>query len=229
VLTVTLVQPSPAASAERLAYLRATRDAFHLALFNHFEGVDWLGVQVLKTPMDLMVYQEIIVQRKPDLIIECGSFKGGSALFMAHICDLVDHGRIVSVDVVVPPDVKDLPWHPRITWYTGDSVSKGIIEAMQGERYEAESCMVILDSNHSRGHVLRELKAYAPMVTLGDYLVVEDTNVNGHPVLPEHGPGPWEAVGKFLEDNSDQFRIDVAREKFLVSFNPGGFLVRVAN
>lgn len=219
---------SPAETAARLAYLRATRDAFHGVLYDHFLGVDWLGVQILKTPMDLMVYQEIIVQRKPDLIIECGSYKGGSGLFLASICDLVDHGRVVSCDVALPAGVDALPKHPRIAWLTGDSVSKGILEVMQGERYEAESCMVILDSNHSRGHVLRELRAYSDFVTPGDYLIVEDTNVNGHPVYPDHGPGPWEAVGKFLEEHSDQFRIDVAREKFLISFNPGGYLVRVA-
>ena len=79
----------------------------------------------------------------------------------------------------------------------------------------------------SRGHVLRELRAYAPLVSVGQYLVVEDTNIGGHPVFVEHGPGPWEAVGTFLAEQ-DAFVIDVAREKFLVSFNPGGYLERVA-
>jgi cephalosporin hydroxylase len=87
--------------------------------------------------------------------------------------------------------------------------------------------MVILDSNHKRGHVLRQLHSYSSFVTLGQYLIVEDTNTNGHPVMPEHGPGPWEAVERFLRDQ-DAFRIDVSREHFLFSFNPGGYLLRVA-
>lgn len=203
--------------------VRAVRDAFHQLLYNHFLGVTWQGVVALKSPMDLWVYQEILFERRPELIIETGSFRGGSALFLAHMCDLMDHGQVVSVDI----EPAGRPEHPRITWITGDSVSHASLRAIQSLRDSVRSAMVILDSNHSRGHVLRELKAYAPMVSLGDYLIVEDTNVNGHPVLPEHGPGPWEAVGKFLEGRDD-FRIDVEREKFLISFNPGGYLKRVA-
>src|SRR5437868_4592774 len=96
-------------------------DDFHKALYNHFLGVEWMGVQALKTPMDLMVYQEILFERRPELIIETGSYKGGSALFLACMCDILDHGQVVSVDV---EPAGDLPEHPRITWLTGDSVSK---------------------------------------------------------------------------------------------------------
>ena len=69
--------------------------------------------------------------------------------------------------------------------------------------------------------MLDELRAYSPLVSPGSYLIVEDTNVNGHPALPEHGPGPMEAVEEFLE-------VDVAREKFFLTFNPRGFLRRRA-
>ena len=86
--------------------------------------------------------------------------------------------------------------------------------------------MVDLDSNHSKQHVLEEMRAYAPMITIGNYLIVEDTNINGHPVLPEFGPGPMEAVEEFLKENHD-FVPDPSREKFLVTFNPGGYLRKV--
>ena len=85
--------------------------------------------------------------------------------------------------------------------------------------------MVVLDSNHSRDHVLRELEVYGPLVTPGCYLVVEDTNVNGHPVLPDHGPGPMEAVEEFLA-TTDDFEVDRGRENRLLSFNPSGYLRR---
>ena len=87
--------------------------------------------------------------------------------------------------------------------------------------------MVVLDSDHSKAHVRRELDRYREFVTVGSYLVVEDTNVNGHPVMPEHGPGPFEAVQEFLPEHPE-FQIDHAREKFLLTYFPGGYLKRIA-
>ena len=87
--------------------------------------------------------------------------------------------------------------------------------------------MVSLDSNHSKAHVLAELKTYAGLVSVGSYLVVEDTNINGHPVYPEFGPGPMEALNEFLPGHKN-FVIDKEREKFFVSFNPSGYLKKVS-
>ena len=163
------------------------------------------------------MYQEIIHEVRPDVIIECGSYKGGSALFLASMCDLVNNGRVISVDV--------MPWfrpkHRRISYILGSSTDPAIVESIRGEI--DGSVMAILDSAHDKGHVLDEMRAYAPMVT--SYLIVEDTNVNGHPIAPDFGPGPMEAVEQFLAEN-DEFERDDSREKFLLSFNPGGWLRR---
>jgi cephalosporin hydroxylase len=86
---------------------------------------------------------------------------------------------------------------------------------------------VLLDSDHAEAHVRQELEAYHPLVTAGSYLVVEDTNLNGHPVEPEHGPGPWEAMQAFLSAHT-QFAHDTEMDKFLVSFNPKSFLKRLS-
>jgi cephalosporin hydroxylase len=86
--------------------------------------------------------------------------------------------------------------------------------------------MVVLDSDHSRDHVLNELKAYSPLVTKGNYLIVEDTNLNGHPVHPSIGPGPMEAVTDFLRYN-DEYQIDKERERFYITFNPNGYLKKI--
>lgn len=183
----------------------------------------WRGVPVAKIPFDLWTYQEIICETRPDLIIECGTSYGGSAYFFASICDLLNHGRVVTIDVETLPN---RPEHPRITYLRGSSTDDKIVEQVKAMARSCQSVMVILDSDHSEDHVTKELKIYNSLVTKGNYLVVEDSNLNGHPVWPMHGPGPMEALEKFLKGNS-QFQVDKARERHLVTFNPMGYLKRV--
>jgi cephalosporin hydroxylase len=86
--------------------------------------------------------------------------------------------------------------------------------------------MVVLDSDHHKDHVLEELRLYSPLVSVGQYLIVEDTHFNGHPILKNFGPGPWEAVEEFLRERPD-FAVDSSREKYGMTFNPHGYLRRV--
>jgi cephalosporin hydroxylase len=183
----------------------------------------WLGVPIQKCPLDLWVYQEILWEVRPDLIVETGTYQGGSALFLASMCDLLGHGSVVTIDLH-PREGR--PAHERITYLSGSSVEPGVVERVRAMAKPAERVLVLLDSDHSQGHVAAELRAYAPLVTPGSYLIVEDTNVNGHPVLPDFGPGPLEAVRDFLASTPD-FVVDRAREKLLMGFNPGGWLRRV--
>jgi cephalosporin hydroxylase len=182
----------------------------------------WLGVTVRKCALDLWTYQEILFETRPDLIVETGTYLGGSALYLASICDLLGHGKVVTIDISAPPG---RPRHRRITYLQGSSVDPDVVGRIEQRARRAKRVMVILDSNHSRDHVLQELEAFGPLVTPGCYLVVEDTNVNGHPVLPDHGPGPMEAVESFLA-RTDAFEVDRSREKRLLTFNPSGYLRR---
>jgi cephalosporin hydroxylase len=184
----------------------------------------WRGVMVAKCPLDLWVYQEILHERRPDVIVETGTFLGGSAYFMASICDLLDSGRVITIDVKDRRPER-LPQHPRIEYRTGSSVEPEVVTGVRESIGAGERVMVVLDSNHHHHHVIAELRAYAPLVTEGDYLIVEDTNVNGHPIRPDHGPGPMEAVDDFLAE-CEEFEIDPAREKFYMTFNPRGYLRR---
>lgn len=187
-----------------------------------WEQTTWLGVPVLKAPTDLWIYQEIVAEQRPDVIIESGTYRGGSALFLACVCELIGQGLVVSVDLVPYPP---LPVHPRITYVQGSSIEASTLERVRSLVPQGGRCLVILDSDHSRDHVLRELRAYAPFVGVGEYLIVEDTNVNGNPVLPDFGPGPMEAVEQFLAEEPT-FGPDVGREKFGLTFNPRGYLRR---
>ncbi len=200
---------------------------FHRLYYDNYprtwENTYFLGVPTLKCPLDLWVYQEMLWELRPDLIVECGTASGGSALYLATLLDLVGTGRVVTVDIEERPG---RPSHDRVEYVAGSSTDPAVTELVASRARGAGRVMVILDSDHSCAHVEQELDLYSPLVTVGSYLVVEDTNVNGHPVSPGFGPGPWEAVSAFL-DRTDDFVVDESREKFFLTFNPRGFLRRV--
>jgi cephalosporin hydroxylase len=208
---------------------KAIVDAFHRLYYDGPEGqgrvhhrTTWMGVPCLKCPMDLWAYQEILAEVRPDLVVETGTHLGGSALFLAHMLDLLGAGEVVTIDVLGRPG---RPVHPRIRYVTGSSADGALVDGLLRAR-PPEKRLVILDSDHSKAHVGRELALFAPFVSVGSYLIVEDSNVNGHPVLPDFGPGPSEAVEEFLATRGE-FVADVSREKFLMTFNPGGYLKRI--
>ncbi len=180
----------------------------------------WMGIPVLKCPLDLWIYQEIIFRVKPDLIIETGTYKGGTAHFFASMCELIGTGEVVTVDIEAYPN---RPIHPRITYLHGSSTDPKIIQQVKQKAASVPSVLVVLDSDHSMAHVRKEMELYAPMVSKGSYLIVEDTNINGNPVLPESGPGPNEAIADYLRSHPE-FTIDRSMEKLLMTFNPGGYL-----
>ncbi|MHC4250716.1 MAG: CmcI family methyltransferase [Planctomycetota bacterium] len=180
----------------------------------------WLGVPVQKCPLDLWIYQEIMAELRPDLVIETGTADGGSALFLASVCDAIGTGRVLTVDIKESPLRKE---HDRVEYLVGSSVSGEVVARAREAAAGAKCVVVILDSDHRKPHVLEELRLYAPLVTSGSYMIVEDTNLNGHPVHPGHGPGPMEAVEEFLGGSPD-FERDPSREKFMLTFNPKGYL-----
>jgi cephalosporin hydroxylase len=200
---------------------------FHHRYYNDrattWGNTKWLGVGLSKCPLDLWVYQELLTEIRPALVVETGTFDGGSALFFASCLDLLGDGRVITIDVAPRAG---RPQHDRITYLTGSSTDPAILEAVRSAAEGASPVLVVLDSDHAYEHVLAELHAYSPLVTPDSYLVVEDTNVNGHPVLRDFGPGPYEAVDAFLSSGGP-FARDLSREKFRLTFNPGGWLRRL--
>jgi cephalosporin hydroxylase len=185
-------------------------------------NTQWLGVKTLRCPLDLWLYQEIIFETRPDVIVETGTAHGGGALFLASICDLVKNGQVISIDIT---QASPRPQHPRLSYLTGSSVASIIVKEVHQRAANAKQTLVILDSDHSKEHVVAEMKAYAPIIRPNGYMIVEDTIVNGHPIRPEFGPGPMEAVEEFLKSNAGWI-IDRTKEKFLLSFNRNGYLKR---
>ena len=214
----------------------AATEAFHRVYYDSWAGgrkdgrernrgtiaLSWFGYRTLKCPLDMWTYQEILVETRPDLVVESGTHLGGSAYFLASILDLLGNGRVVTIDITA---AKGRPVHPRITYLLGSSTDPAVL-AEVGRLAAGKRTMVILDSDHTQPHVTAELAAYRDIVSVGNYLIVEDTNINGHPVLPEHGPGPMEALDGFLA-TTDDFVVDADRERFMMTLNPRGFLRRV--
>jgi cephalosporin hydroxylase len=186
-------------------------------------NVKWLGVRIAKAPMDLWVYQELIVETKPDVVLELGTLEGGSALFFATVLDAIGHGRVISVDV--QRFNAKWPMHPRIFYISADSNSDQA-EAWVREEVKGKSVLVSADSDHHRDHVAGELRRYHDLVKPGGYLVVEDTNLNV--TTDQIGyPGPGEAVTAFLAEHPE-FEVVSHAERYGVTLNPSGFLRRKA-
>ena len=190
-----------------------------------FGATSWLGVPIWKEPADLWTYQHIMVETRPDLIVETGTLFGGSALYLASLCDLVGRGNVITVDIEAPATRP--PEHPRIRYLTGSSIAPDIVEQVSKAAETAEAVLVILDSDHRYSHVIEEMRIYGRFVTPGSYLVVEDTMFD-FTASTEFGPGPAAAVAEYLARDGD-FEVDRARERYLVTQNPGGYLRRRDN
>lgn len=186
----------------------------------------WMGVPCFQTPLDMWVIQEIMFETNPTLFIETGSAYGGSAMFFASVFDQIGEGQVISIDT--QEGMKPMVSHPRVTFFKGMSTDPDILD-MVGEVINSnqhKKVMVLLDSDHSKENVLAELRAYNKFVTPGCYLLVHDTLLGGHPYTDQPLGNPHEAVKIFLEENK-QFHPDKSKEKFYMTFMPGGFLFKM--
>jgi cephalosporin hydroxylase len=181
----------------------------HSLIFCPNANLTWLGVKIEKTPLDAFIFQEIIAEKRPDTIIECGTNFGGSAYFFATLFDLLKiDGKIITIDNVE----RTRPQHPKIEYVLSNCLLTDI--------KPVGKTMVILDCNHEADHVYQELIKFSPLVTSGQYLVVEDTD---YPI--SRGRGPKRAVKQFLMDDNS-FENDTTREKLCLSSNLGGWLLK---
>jgi cephalosporin hydroxylase len=184
----------------------------------------YFGVRAYKNPLDAWIYQEIVTTHRPDVIVEIGNRYGGGTLYLAHLCELLGHGHVVGVDVR-HHDVADVVRrHPRVTLLEGDAIAR--FDDVRTRCEDAQRLMIIEDSSHTYDNTLAILRTYSPLLRAGDHFVVEDT-ICHHGLDVGPSPGPYEAVATFLAENPD-FTADRNRERFLVTWNPMGFLTRVA-
>lgn len=197
----------------------------------------WMGVPIIQMPADILATQEVIWATRPDVIIETGVARGGSVLFMASLLELMGKGQVIGVDIDIRAHNRDtIENHPmarRVTLIEGGSTAPETLAAIRAQIPEGARVMVILDSDHSRDHVLAECRAYAPLVTEGCYMVVADTMI-GHvdesdaprkrSKLWFKGNEPLTALRMFLSENAS-FEVDeVLNGKLVLSSSPGGYI-----
>lgn len=192
--------------------------------------LNWRGDTMLKNPCDLWMIVELFQRVRPSVVIETGTHRGGSASFYADMLRLLQiPATVITVDLnpkwSFDPRSKNIV---SVIGYSSDAkVQAQVAAAVRGALDKHPGAVLaLLDSSHDEANVLQELEFVAPFITVGSYLIVEDTNVNGHPSSPEHGPGPWEAVERFLAARGD-FVADRECERFLLTFFPRGWLKRV--
>lgn len=217
----------------------------------HFE---WMGRPIIQYPQDIVAMQEIIWRTQPDLIIETGIAHGGSLIFMASMLELnalcggPANASILGIDIDIRSHNRSaIEAHPmarRIEMIEGSSISEEVIARVRETARGKKRVLVSLDSNHTHDHVLRELRAYAPLVTVGSYCVVFDTVIEDMPadMFPDRpwrvGDNPKTAVHAYLEetkaastgssDRECRFEVDGQVDaKLLITVAPGGFLKRV--
>lgn len=191
---------------------------------NNFDDVRWLGVPVWQDVLDLWIVQEALSELRPALLIECGTNRGGSALFYANLFDLMDHGRVITIDIERLHNLD----HPRVEFIHGSSTAAEVFEHVRAAAAETDGAvMVILDSDHSEHHVSKELELYAPLVTPGSFLHVQDGIIDELPVMRVDRPGPLPAIKRFLAAHREFVWERERSERFLITHHPMGWLRRL--
>ncbi|QTA80407.1 Cephalosporin hydroxylase family protein [Desulfonema limicola] len=193
-----------------------------------FDQVKWMGVPVWKNVLDAWIYQEIIYEVQPDVIVEIGSRYGGSTKYFANLLDILDKGMVISID----PYREDYNFtHKRVKVLTGKSSDLDILAEVEDLCCD-KGVFVIQDGDHSKTQALEDLENYSKFVSIGSYFIMEDGIVDlfhdGDGLgFKKDNPGPLEAVEDFLSRNPN-FAVDSTRERYLLTYNPKGFLKRIS-
>lgn len=197
----------------------------------------WMGLPIIQMPADIMATQEVIWANRPDVIIETGVARGGSLIFMASLQKIIGTGKVIGVDIDIRAhnreSIEAHPVAPLITLIEGSSIAAETLAKVREAIPPGASVMVVLDSDHSRDHVLAELRAYGPLVTPGQYMVVADTLLGQsdssqtptkRSAIWYPGDEPYAALNAYMAE-TDRFETDEALNgKLVLASSPGGYL-----
>ncbi|MHB8658428.1 MAG: CmcI family methyltransferase [Solirubrobacteraceae bacterium] len=194
-----------------------------IARTENFGHLTWLGKPIWQNLLDLWTIQETIWEIQPELLLETGTNRGGSAWYYAQLFDLIGRGRVMTCDLEAMHELE----HPRIDFLIGSSLGGEAFDPMSRAAGRASGpVMVILDSDHTQAHVREELELYSQLVTPGSYILVQDGVIDTLPAFAAARPGPLPAIHEFLVEHPE-YELDRERStRFLVTHHPDGWLRR---
>jgi cephalosporin hydroxylase len=183
---------------------------------------------MMKCPNDIWMYQDVMTKLRPQVVIETGTYQGGSALWFAFLMDMlrIRDGRVLTIDIVNYRKTW-LVEHPRISYLDGNSADPEMARSIGLGLPEEGGRLVVLDSDHSAEHIYNELTLYAPMLRVGDWLVVEDTNIGWTDNNGGGDRGARGGVQDYMDQHPGEFTQDLLSERYLLTMNPGGWMQRV--
>ncbi|OGJ87028.1 MAG: hydroxylase [Candidatus Raymondbacteria bacterium RifOxyA12_full_50_37] len=220
------------------AWLRCGWDAKYVYTFT------WFGRPIIQLPDDILRIQEIIYSIKPDVIIETGVAHGGSLIFYASLCKAIGKGQVIGIDIEIRSHnkkaIEEHELSSYITLLEGSSVAPLLVEEVRQLVAKKETVLILLDSNHTRQHVLLELEAYAPLVTKGSFIVVTDGIMKDLENAPRSQldwkeNNPYNAAREFIAKNHDfiikepiwPFNESNGLNKHVATYWPGAWLMRI--
>jgi cephalosporin hydroxylase len=224
-------------AAASKAWVRATWDSKYVYSFA------WMGRPIIQLPEDMVRLQEVIWDLQPDVLVETGVAHGGSLVFYASLFEAMNKGRVIGIDIEIRPHnrtaIEAHPMKKRIELIEGSSTAPEVVEQVKAQIKPGETVLVVLDSNHTKGHVLDELRAYADMVPVGSYIVATEgimEQVVGGPRTAEDWTwnNPRRAVHEFvaedkrfiIEEPTFPFNEGVVKDR--VTYWPDAFVKRIA-
>lgn len=197
-----------------------------------FKRTTWMGAMACQTPEDLVILAELVWRLRPDLIVESGVHYGGTTLYYASLLELTGKGEVIGIDTQIgmSAPIMNLPVARRITRLGGSSTDPENVAKVRVKADAVQSVLVVLDSDHSKAHVLAELEVYAPMIRPGGYLVALDGIMQVLHDVPGADPkwqtdSPESAIAEWLPKHPE-FERDYSMNKLGATFGPGGYLKR---
>ena len=202
----------------------------------------WLGRPIIQLPEDMIRIQEVIYRLQPDVVVETGIARGGSLIFYAGLLELLGKGEVIGVDIEIRPEnrraIEEHPLASRVTMIEGSSTDATTVERVAGHLNGKDQVLVILDSNHARDHVLKELRLYAPLASVGSYAVATDGIMNRLADVPGGHPSwewdnPQAAAREFVSEHDDfvleepEFLFSESELMERVTYWPGAFVKRI--